>query len=649
MRVPKFTLSLQQIYDQVKTWHAAVDGWRGSVADALADVLAVARGGTGPTVGTVDAAQSVEAFFTPTAPEPTLDVNTSAGTNPSGTLASIGGPDGTWRIPLGALGSTWRFYPLGDSATPGNGFRIEGVAGGGIAAQTVNGSPSVVDSEPNGTLDGNEVLLLSISGDGAAFSLEVESGPLSGGELLGGNTGLQPTWTLWGLTNNTAAPRVRGLAFTPEGASGALAPAEKVDGLYDRLGGLDWDAAEVGDVVAKGADGKAALVAPASGSPGGGGGTVVATPGLPFGRPLASGREALTDARARLAMARAPIAGDTSAELVVVAFGDSQVSRPHLCNGLRDALLALGIPDAYGRFVEMDLQTAQKGPMPAHTVTFGGTWNESDVYEPDYAGPARKPASGGVGASVTITAAASTPDWGADSTVLYRRHSAGGSFRWRVDGSAWTTVNTNGAEGLGEAEVSSGGVLEVEVTAGTVTLSGFVLQSASKRGFSIMKCGNGGSRIEQHDNAGAAGLQRHLEVFRTPNLLVLMSAGGNDAKVALLDEGKTGAQAAAEVEAVFEVLLDQFAAVRLGTTPSRGVPVLFVGVGDADTDPAATDADIEAVRQAQYAVLAERAGIAFVDARQALGEWSAANYVDELHFGPTGGRTLAQIIAHLLS
>lgn len=616
------------------------------------DDAAIYWGGDGTTSGgdVVPEGQGFKDWWTAEEAEADIDVNTSAGTNPNGTLP-YADPDGVWRITLGTLGSTFRVYPLAKGGASADGFRLEITSGGAVTAESISSGASTprATSGP-GTLSSGDVLLLYISGNGGAFSLEKEGGS---GEIIGTNTGYEATWGSWGITNNTAAPRVARVEYTGDAATAAgFAPNDKLEAVYGLIGEIGIASAAAEQIMETDGSGGLRLVDKPSGSGGGGGGTVVATPGAAYGRPVATGREALADAAARLAMSRATRAGNATSEVVFVMFGDSQCSRYPLSRGLRDALLAAGIPDAYGRFVSMDQETTPKGPLEEHDVSFTGTWAESDVYAQDYAGPARKIAVGSSAGSskMTVTADAGTPDWGADSRILYRVHAGGGSFRWRVDGGSWTTVNTSTgtADSLGEAAVSSGGLLEIEVTSGSVTLSGVVLRSASKRGFSIMKAGNGGSRIDQHDNATVAHTQRHLQVFGTQSVVVVMSIGGNDVKVAITDDGETAAEAATNTADLFGPLLDTFAEVRLGTNPVRGVPVLYVGIGDADTDPTITDAMIELSRQALYAELAERSGTAFVDARQVLGEWSAGAYTDELHFNDAGGRLLMEAAVSLL-
>ncbi|MGB1305810.1 SGNH/GDSL hydrolase family protein, partial [Pseudoalteromonas marina] len=367
---------------------------------------------------------------------------------------------------------------------------------------------------------------------------------------------------------------------------------------------------------------------------------------LPAGRPAvynAGGAFQRTIARLATSLA-ASNAGNANAELRIAMPGDSIVARPAVAQGLADALTALGFADAWGRFITMDTSTGDKPPMTGHSITFGAGWGDADTFASDYGGPARKYASASDGAGDTIDIACTTaPDWAGTSKILYRRHAGGGSFRWRVDAGSWTTVSTSGSEGLASATISAGGDLDIEVTAGTVTLSGVVLESASGVGFSIFKCGNGGSTAAQHDNASNANTQAHFAPL-APDVFVL-SVGGNDVLTALNSETDP-ATVADDVKTKLGAVLDTLLAYR--DAESRGVPVLYLGLGDSGVS-GIEDAELEPSRASTYEAVTSRAGVGMVDSRQVLGEHSAGVYADSAHPNATGGLLLGYPLASLLA
>ncbi|WP_109512773.1 SGNH/GDSL hydrolase family protein [Pseudomonas ovata] len=85
--------------------------------------------------------------------------------------------------------------------------------------------------------------------------------------------------------------------------------------------------------------------------------------------------------------------------------------------------------------------------------------------------------------------------------IYYRKH--GGTFRWRVDGGAWTAVVADTSGGLGKVSITGLAdavhSLELDTTgnAGTVVICGFRASTPAAVGIELLKAGNAGLDGEQ--------------------------------------------------------------------------------------------------------------------------------------------------------
>ncbi|RYD32677.1 MAG: hypothetical protein EOP86_15150 [Verrucomicrobiaceae bacterium] len=161
-----------------------------------------------------------------------------------------------------------------------------------------------------------------------------------------------------------------------------------------------------------------------------------------------------------------------------------------------------------------DRAKANGGADPAWTrdfTTAGG------VYGPD--GCHVHSATPGTWVEVNVFTAQPSPK------IYFRRRPGGGAFRWCVNGGAWTSVSTDGADGFATATVtipSAACTIRVEVeTAGThgVTLAGLNFESAT--GIMVHKWARSGSQAHEFISAlnkdffqsGILAMAPHLVTF----------------------------------------------------------------------------------------------------------------------------------------
>lgn len=342
---------------------------------------------------------------------------------------------------------------------------------------------------------------------------------------------------------------------------------------------------------------------------------------------------------------------DSNSICSIALIGDSlhiQNPRPH---GLKAQLEAMGFEDSYARFIVLDT-AVYKGAMDGHTLTFQGSVSDSDHFEEEWSGPSCKHSrliSSGDG--FTVTCDSGMPDWADTSVILYRIMTGGGTFSYSVDGAPAVNVDTSVGtnDTLGTVTIPSGSSLVVTHVSGTSWLTGVRLDSISGKGFAIMHAGNGGSTIAQHDNASAASWQKKLEVL-DPDV-ILISLGGNDVQAAAL-AGDPPATIASDVKTLLDGYLPLITAYRRPGTVDTGVPIIYIGIGDADSDGAPLnidDSELDLVRQATYESVIDTNRVAWVDPRQIIGDYDSDSYPDGIHESDEAANIIMGAVASLIT
>jgi lysophospholipase L1-like esterase len=137
-----------------------------------------------------------------------------------------------------------------------------------------------------------------------------------------------------------------------------------------------------------------------------------------------------------------------------------------------------------------------------------------------------------IGSKLTVSATV------AAFVIHYLRQINGGTFRYRVDGGAWTNVDTsNGSSAFGSQSVNlttGAHTLEIEVlTAGTagITLMGVDCQGASN-GVRLHKIGNSGATAAQYVAVNASIWQDGLSALNPHAVGILL--GTNDMSASIV-------------------------------------------------------------------------------------------------------------------
>lgn len=214
--------------------------------------------------------------------------------------------------------------------------------------------------------------------------------------------------------------------------------------------------------------------------------------------------------------------------------------------------------------------------------------------------------------------------------IYYRNH--GGTFRWRVDGGAWSTVTANNTGALGIATESglpaASHTIEIDTAgnAGTVVICGVHVGTADP-GFEVLKAGNGNLDAQQYSRfiGGVGGIAQDLQ----PDLVV-MCLGTNDYT-----------RAAATPEIYVQTLAQHVQTYR-ASAPDCG----FIFIAPADSNRTAARPLTE-YRDAAYRFAIEN-GHEFYNMHD---EWpgharanAAGLWEDNAHVNDNGARLLAERI-----
>jgi lysophospholipase L1-like esterase len=220
--------------------------------------------------------------------------------------------------------------------------------------------------------------------------------------------------------------------------------------------------------------------------------------------------------------------------------------------------------------------------------------------------------------------------------------SGGGSFRWRIDGGAWTTVSTDGAAGL--LVTTIGGlsaathVLNVEATvagAQGLTMIGADLRLAGL-GVRVHKAGNGSSEVLDWVAVDAATWQAGLAAL-APNLCIII-LGTND---------KTAVRVPDAYAANLTILIGRIRAAM----PLCDVLLLSpADTGDIKTYPtAAFDAAMRATAAANNcAMVSGYMGLGLNANAIARGLMDPLATGNSRHLTDEGGRVFANLLLHAL-
>lgn len=215
----------------------------------------------------------------------------------------------------------------------------------------------------------------------------------------------------------------------------------------------------------------------------------------PLANPLASARPTTTDGRS-LVRARSKLAKlkrSANGRVRALMPGDSWCDLPTIPQALANLLYG-----EYGKSGEGWISVGGNGgiyPLNGVTLTRSG-WTLYDVSETT-AAPAYGTGIDGDSLSATGTAAVLAIGnlTATEITIYYGQQT--GTFRWRVDGGAWTSVTGDGSGGLGKALITGLAdavhTLSIDLTgnAGTAVLHGFYAGRSAVAGIELSKCGNG--------------------------------------------------------------------------------------------------------------------------------------------------------------
>lgn len=225
---------------------------------------------------------------------------------------------------------------------------------------------------------------------------------------------------------------------------------------------------------------------------------------------------------------------------------------------------------------------------------------------------------------------------GTDATIHYLKQSGGGSFRYRVDGGAWTTVDTVNSTSLYATEAISGlasGAHTVDVEVVTASTSGVAIAGLDVRdgasGLVLANAGNGGSNTSQWGAVDATMWQAAVTAI-DPDVVFVMS-GPNDRQGGVAPE-------------VYVANLTELVARIRTAAPSADVVIL----SPVDAGTTATYGIWPYVEAAYF--VAAREGTGFVNNFTTLGDYPSAsdNYSDQTHPNATGGQIIADGILDYL-
>jgi lysophospholipase L1-like esterase len=256
-------------------------------------------------------------------------------------------------------------------------------------------------------------------------------------------------------------------------------------------------------------------------------GPTVALPSTIAAVPRVWGQHLLRDWRAALGKVRNASAG---AQAVMVCLGDSWTERDDIWAPVR-AALQTAYGDAGVGYVSATADGATRVDGWSHSRA--GTWTDTDTGATALSVNLYKAVSTDTATPASITVA-STGSRGVQTfKIHYYQQSGGGSFRYQVDGGAFTTVNTDNVSASVQTTTITGlsnadHTLKVEVTvAGSagVTLLGVGLLKTGN-GVRVARAGNAGSTVTDWITIGATPWEAALAAL-APNLVTIL-LGTND-------------------------------------------------------------------------------------------------------------------------
>lgn len=323
---------------------------------------------------------------------------------------------------------------------------------------------------------------------------------------------------------------------------------------------------------------------------------------------------------------------ETGEQAVVAFIGDSWVDNALIWGPLKTALQGLYGNAGVGYAAASALITAPTGVVRATA----GTWATRDNTE--------HPPGYGVDIASTSSTDVATPAskaWTAtltDARLLYLVQPDGGSFRWRVDAGAWTTVDTDGTLALGTVDIppqsNASHTMTVEVTVAGVAgveIMGCDLKILGANGVRLHKLGNGGAAAVQYEeadediwNAGLAAL--------APNLVILL-LGTNDHSAEIVP---------ADFYDQMNVITDRIRAARANTDI-----LLLSPTGNNLSKTYELSDYVTKLR-----LLAVTESFAMVDAYQLMPSYTIGNsrgmYASGTHLNASGGQYVANPLVRVL-
>lgn len=330
-----------------------------------------------------------------------------------------------------------------------------------------------------------------------------------------------------------------------------------------------------------------------------------------------------TDGRS-LAYARARLAGllvGTAQTVRIAVTGDSWTERTVIPQALADLLYT-----AYGRGADGWVQPWVNQHLNAVAVVRSG-WTIRDVTGADAApfGP------DGLGGDCATTAGtlAITGVKAATLTLYYRDTT--GTFRWQIDGGAWTTVTGTGGNGAAKSIVTGLDpdtlhTIDVDTTGNTGTATIYGIHASGIDGAEMLKMGNSSSVASQMASVSGTAEADFVLADLAPEMVVII-LGTNDTS-----NGVSGADYGA---ALVAMMLDW-------TSHVAGSAAVLVAPPYNDRASATVpmtvyaDAivDIYAAEACEYLDLARLwAGFAVMD--------SGGAWLDDAHVSETGARLIA--------
>ena len=130
------------------------------------------------------------------------------------------------------------------------------------------------------------------------------------------------------------------------------------------------------------------------------------------------------------------------------------------------------------------------------TISKTGSWTtHDDTTTPIGIGPDLSDIQSGAAADVVSITAQFT-----DARILYAKQVGGGTFKYRIDGGAWSgNIDTNAASAFGVVTItgqsSASHTLEVYANGANVKLLGFEMYDTGIAGYTGQKCGYSGARV----------------------------------------------------------------------------------------------------------------------------------------------------------